>query len=877
MKLKHLLLKGAIGINKGINLEEINIDFTLVPNGLVALTGKNGCGKTTIMENLHPFRSVVSRKGSFADHFYLKDSKKILTFEMNGNNYECKIFIDALSNPSKTEAYIYENDNPLNDGKVTSYDRVVENLFGTPELFFSSVFTGQKSMGIAGKKPSERHKLFHEILGLSKYYEYAKKTKELSSNHQIKFNEISGAIQVLESQYDKISNLQNTLSEKQTILNDIEIQIADQKEKKAKFELHVSVIKKQIESTDQIELQNAKIYEQISAEEQLKETITNELNENIQSIKDEVTKLNNGVIKLQYDIKEDEKDLEALNKLVDPINIEKINKNLKSKSDLEKQILEISDNISIIQTERENILIELQIIDKELQDKVYSEQEKCDELKKNIEEKLLSENSAKSLITSEYSNQLLDLRKVSNQLLMLNDKLSIKENELERIKKDTEIISSVPCNQEVGKNCLFLQNAYNSKGLIAGIEKEINTLKEEISNSNNSINEDELKTNFTGKLEIIDRVINELTSEIKSIDEQKSGLKEKLKLQFTDKYNTIGDKLVKADTVTHNTAKVTAEKELNEINKFDWQNLSEQSKKAQSKIEVIAAKNLKSQLDEKKQRIEEMTAKITKLNDSYNDRILKIDQRIQKYKSELKIIDKSILELQQSSLNNSLQNINNELEKQLSLSNEINSEIASIKAEISRLEIVRIEIEQMHHRMETESKEISEYELLTKAFDKNGIPALKLENSGAKVSAITNQLLELFDNEFRVLFETTKLSKDGKSQLETFDIKVIDSTGLTELENKSGGQQVWIETAITLAIAIVLREQGKQINSLFLDEKDGALDVDNANLYIKMIEKAQEIMKIDHAFIITHRPELLDFITNKVSLSKDNGIEIKIG
>jgi exonuclease SbcC len=84
LKILKLYLRGGIGIRIGLGLEEIDIDFSQFRTGLIAFTGRNGSGKTTIMENLHPYRMMVSRDGSLQSHFYLKDSYRILHFVQNG-------------------------------------------------------------------------------------------------------------------------------------------------------------------------------------------------------------------------------------------------------------------------------------------------------------------------------------------------------------------------------------------------------------------------------------------------------------------------------------------------------------------------------------------------------------------------------------------------------------------------------------------------------------------------------------------------------------------------------------------------------------------------------------------------------------------------
>ena len=96
---------------------------------------------------------------------------------------------------------------------------------------------------------------------------------------------------------------------------------------------------------------------------------------------------------------------------------------------------------------------------------------------------------------------------------------------------------------------------------------------------------------------------------------------------------------------------------------------------------------------------------------------------------------------------------------------------------------------------------------------------------------------------------------------------IVEEDGVCEISNKSGGQQVWLETAIQSAISLVVRRQGRNIETSFLDEKDGALDLDNAFSYIEMLRKAHEMSGVHNTFIITHRPELLDFIPQQIKLA----------
>lgn len=102
MKILKLKLRGAIGIRKGLGVEEVEIDFTQFQTGLIALTGRNGSGKTTIMENLHPYRQMVSRDGSLQSHFY-EEALRLFSASMRTYTAAEANLNLSLSNAAKNE------------------------------------------------------------------------------------------------------------------------------------------------------------------------------------------------------------------------------------------------------------------------------------------------------------------------------------------------------------------------------------------------------------------------------------------------------------------------------------------------------------------------------------------------------------------------------------------------------------------------------------------------------------------------------------------------------------------------------------------------------------------------------------------------------
>ena len=69
IRLKKLILRGAIGVWKGQRKEEIVLDLDKLDQGLIALVGINGAGKTTLIENLHPWPADANQGREAAGSF----------------------------------------------------------------------------------------------------------------------------------------------------------------------------------------------------------------------------------------------------------------------------------------------------------------------------------------------------------------------------------------------------------------------------------------------------------------------------------------------------------------------------------------------------------------------------------------------------------------------------------------------------------------------------------------------------------------------------------------------------------------------------------------------------------------------------------------
>ena len=208
MELIRFRARHWVGFTQNMGVEEIDIDFS-GRNGLVAITGENGMGKSTLLELLSPYRGFVSRKGKFNDHVTSREAFKEITVRVDDKVMVFLVKVDGGS--SRAEGFIYRDDIPLVKGKLGEYDKMVAEIFGSPELFYNSVFTAQRGRKKLNEMPTGEIKaLFIEFLRLNRYWDYEDRCKAARDFFMGKVEEAEALLKGFRSQKE-VEDLQATL------------------------------------------------------------------------------------------------------------------------------------------------------------------------------------------------------------------------------------------------------------------------------------------------------------------------------------------------------------------------------------------------------------------------------------------------------------------------------------------------------------------------------------------------------------------------------------------------------------------------------------------------------------------------------------------
>ena len=150
---------------------EVCVDFDSLGEGLIAIVGENGAGKSNLIGSVFAalFRQLPGQKRSLYDFATHPQPEIDLTFSVNGARYRSLLKIDPKSR--QMESYHFNGDGkPLTNGKKEPFEELVRKCAGTPDFFLSSIFSSQKRTGnFLSLDRSERKELFiRELLGLDR-------------------------------------------------------------------------------------------------------------------------------------------------------------------------------------------------------------------------------------------------------------------------------------------------------------------------------------------------------------------------------------------------------------------------------------------------------------------------------------------------------------------------------------------------------------------------------------------------------------------------------------------------------------------------------------------------------------------------------------
>lgn len=211
--------------------------------------------------------------------------------------------------------------------------------------------------------------------------------------------------------------------------------------------------------------------------------------------------------------------------------------------------------------------------------------------------------------------------------------------------------------------------------------------------------------------------------------------------------------------------------------------------------------------------------------------------------------------------------------------NRVRDEVGAARQRVEVLATLRVRKTDYQGRREELNQDILRHKTLERAFGRDGVPALLIEQALPQIEQKANDLLErLSDGQMSIRFVTQAEYKDKKREdlKETLDIQISDSSGMRAYEMYSGGEAFRVNFAIRLALSEILAQRkGARLQTLVIDEGFGSQDA----LGRQRLVEAINAVKNDFAkiFIITHLDELKDAFPNRIEVEKtERGSSVRV-
>lgn len=262
-----------------------------------------------------------------------------------------------------------------------------------------------------------------------------------------------------------------------------------------------------------------------------------------------------------------------------------------------------------------------------------------------------------------------------------------------------------------------------------------------------------------------------------------------------------------------------------------------------------------------------------RLNDVLNTEIKNFSVDIKKMKDEYtknkKMMENyrniNVLQKQLKQKKLELQEIEDKYEEYNRLILEKNMEISRISGYIEELNRRNEEKRFINKQLNNINTNIRVYGNLKRAFGKDGIQAIIMENITEDLKNYTNQILKQICND-NIVVDFITQKQTGSGWREQFDINITLNNESCGFDGLSGGEQVRVSIALRLALSkLLMRRVGSDIRFLLLDEVDQALDKQGIDALSDAILALSKDLTI---LIITHNDNMKDKFDNIITVVK---------
>lgn len=809
MKPLKLSLQGFTGIFAAFGRDSLVLDLQTIPQDaeLVALVGPNGSAKTTILDNLHPYRVMPARSStlgpggfSYWTQIYGPTAMKELEWENDGIRYRTQLSFKTTGKTQKSDCYLYQwdagkgdwtpvqlADGTLSDGKSSTYDHIVDTILGPPEKFFTAHFSAQGRKTIASYGAGDIKSILASVLNLQGYRELAAKAGQVGKYLRQQLDGLNSELAEARDHDNTAMVLQREVIEVDGRMRAVEAdEVAAHANVNGAREALAGLLAKrdaQANTAEEVRFLNEQIGSVVTKAASSKASVSTQFARDQDRHQAEATSARAAIATAQNSVQSSETEVRRLNAvLADKDAIAQAVARLPDHKCLIEQIDASVDADQAILAGAAGLRTELNVLIAQ-------------------QAKLSSEGQAKTIV-------------------------------IQKLTETAALVEKVPCKgSEMQLSCPLMEQANAAK-------RDVPAHQAEQSAKRAAYQEIALK-------------VKDLQSKVAGFDKIEAEVREAQKKRRTaatalDADNRLAARApLIADAETRLPVLAQSIKEQRQVIAAATERLTQatnalaaiESEKAQA-LALIETNALAEQ-----QVLQDRLAKLEKPVS---------DAEVDAYQSAVSRAGAALVEVQARARALTEQKVS------------LIGKLEAARALVARSGQVKEQAERLQ-------EEIAKWKLAEKGLGNDGCVALSIDDSGPEIAAICNSLLsDCFEGRFIVRLDTQSQTKTGMMK-ETFDVKVFDGHRGTEksLGDMSGGEEVLVNECLTRSVALYASQSSAtRCETLFTDETDGALDPEAKRTFMQMKRAVLKQGGYEREFFITHTQELWEMADHKIMVAE---------
>lgn len=235
MRILRIKLVNFIGVFAARGLKEIEYDFSNITKPIIQLYGRNRCGKTVLIQQLHPFSSINLNGDDRSDLALILPGEigiKEIDYEFNNHIYQiCHIYKPNSSGTNHTisSSIKIDGEEMNSSGGVGTFNTIINNIFGINKYSFELIINGTQLSSFASMSTVQRKNLLNKAMGIDIYDKIHKLSTEDYRYTNKLITSLNNTKEFILSTYGSYENLVTLLNEKQKEHDSLESDIANLK------------------------------------------------------------------------------------------------------------------------------------------------------------------------------------------------------------------------------------------------------------------------------------------------------------------------------------------------------------------------------------------------------------------------------------------------------------------------------------------------------------------------------------------------------------------------------------------------------------------------------------------------------------------------